>query len=184
MTANKALTFWLIVSTVLLLQLQTSVQSSLDPLLSPQDDSDQQHNRYVVFNLLEGAFLENKFNIYQLQTIFHSERLVLCLPVVYKIECDPDSNDTWHINCTSGYNTTFLWTLFDTGDLAGRFLLYFTKNGLKSPLFTIRHKFCHYSPDVCGIKLYIEVDSFPELRGNYSVENLISSTLLDITKEV
>ena len=62
--------------------------------------------------------------------------------------------------------------------------MYFTKNRLKSPLFAIRHKFCQYSPDECGIKLYLKVDSFPDLRGNYTIENLISSTLMGITEKV
>ena len=181
MVANIALKVWLIVSTFSLLQ--TGVQSA--PLLSLQDENgDQNHNKYVVFNLLEQALLENKFNIYQLQTTFYSESLVLCLPVEYEIECDPDLNDTWNINCTSGYHMTFLWTYFDTENFAGRFLMYFTKNRLKSPLFTIRHKYCEYSLDGCGIKLYLNVSSFPDLRGNYSVKNLISSTLMDITKKV
>ena len=94
-----------------LLPLQTSVQSA--PSLSLQD-SDQHRNKYVVFNLLEEALVENKFNTFQLETTFYSESMVLCLPVVYEIEC---GNGTWNINCTSGYKTIFLWTLFDTCDL-------------------------------------------------------------------
>ena len=163
-----------------LLPLQTSVQSA--PSLSLQD-SDQHRNKYVVFNLLEEALVENKFNTFQLEATFYSESMVLCLPVVYEIEC---GNSTWNINCTSGYRTVFLWTLFNTETFAGRFLMYFTKNRLKSPLFAIRHKLCQYSPDECGIKLYLKLDSFPDfkLRKRYSVENLISSTLMDITKKV
>ena len=76
---------------------------------------------------------------------------------------------------------TFLWTYFDTENPAGRFLLYFTKNRLKSPLFAVRYKLCEYS---LGRKLYLEVEQIPDLRGNYSVENLIFSTLMDITKKV
>ena len=186
MAAKGVVKFWFIVSTFSLLQLQTSVQSTPDPLLSVQDDSDQQYNRYVMFNLLEQAFLKNKFNIYQLQTTFCSENLVLCFPVVYEIECDPDLNDTWHINCTSGYNITFLWTYFDTRNYAGRFLLHFTKNHLKSPLFGIQHKLCEFSPDEFSIKLFFNVSYFPEseMRGNYTVESLISYTLCNITKKV
>ena len=181
MMMNSALKFWLIVSMCSLLRVP-SVQGA--PLLLLQDEnSDEHHNKYVVFNLLEEALVENKFNIFQLETTFYSESLVLCLPVVYEIECD--SNDSWDFNCTSGYHKTFLWTYFDIENFAGRFLLYFTKNRLKSPLFSIRHKFCHYSPDSCGIKLYLKMDTYPVLRGNDSVlDDLISSTLLDITKKV
>ena len=184
MGTNNVLKVWLIVSTFSLLLLQTSVQSA--PVSLQDENSDQLHNKYVMFNLLEPALYENKFNIYQLVTTFYSESLVLCLPVVYEIECTYPDPLPWNINCTSGYNITFLWTYFDTGKFDGKLLLYFTKNHLKSPLFGIRHKFCQFSPDDFGIKLYLKVGSFPEsdLRGNYSVDNLISSTLLDITTKV
>ena len=185
MVTNGVLKFWLLVLSTCSL-LQTSVHSAPLQSLSLRDETyrDQHRDKYVVFNLLEQALVENKLNIYPLHATFYSESLVLCLPVVYEIECDQYSNDTWNINCTSGYKTTFMWTLFDTETTAGKFLMYFTKNRLKSPLFSVRHKFCQYSPDSCGIKLYLKVDSYPNIRGNYSVENLISSALMDITKKV
>ena len=56
MAANNAIKLCMIVCTFSLLY--ANVQS------------DQRYNSYVMFNLLEGALLENKTNIYQLKTEF------------------------------------------------------------------------------------------------------------------
>ena len=167
----------------------TLVQGSVKtiPLISLQihdENSDRNHDRYVMFDSLQASLVKSPFNIYQLQSTFYMEELVLCFPVIYEIECSSEVNDTWNINCTSGYTVPFLWTYFDTETFAGRVLLFFTKNHLTSPFFKIQHKFCHFSPDTEGISLYLQVDTFPVLRGNLSVESLISATLLDITRKV
>ena len=159
-----------------------SVESA--PFISSQNkNTDQNYDEYVMFDTLEKALVHSPFNIHQLKKTFYSGDLVLCLPVAYEIYCSLESNDTWDFNCTS-YTMTFLWTYFDTEAFAGRVLLYFTKNHLKSPLFTIRHKFCEYSQSTCGITLYLELDGYPVLTSNISLVSLLTTTLLDITKKV
>ena len=150
------------------------------PLLSLQNErTDQNYDEYVVFDLLEEALVSSPFNIHQLQTTFYSDELVLCLPVSYEIDCITET-DT---NCSSS-TVPFLWTYFDTETFAGRVLLYFTKNHLKSPLFAIRHKFCEYSQAICGITLYLKMSYYPLLRSTVSFDSLICTTLLNITKKV
>ena len=145
---------------------------------------DEEHDQYVMFNLLEKALTNNSFNRYKLRTTFFSGDLVLCLPVLYQLECMEESNSSLNENCTSGYSVPFLWTYFDVETFAGKVLLFFTKNHLKSPLVTISHKFCSYSLSTCGLTIYLQIESLPQLKSNISMESLISHTLLQISAKV
>ena len=173
------------VFTTIAIFLQGSVASnSLLSLTSTQLIDDEEHDKYVVYNLLEKALINSSFNLYKLRNTFYSGELVLCLPVSYELECINDTMSGSN-NCTfSVYTVSFLWTMFDTNTTAGKSLLFFTKNQLKSPLFYIRHKFCSFSLETCGIKLYLQIPSFPEFKSNTSADSIIDDSLNIITKKV
>ena len=149
--------------------------------LTPSED--EEYDDYIVHDFLEKA-LDSPFNLYNLRKTFLSDDLTLCLPVTYQLHCGNEVNCS-SINCSGifPFSQSYLWTLFDTETFAGRFLLYFTKNRLRSPLLGIPDHFCSFSSKN-GIFLYLDVTSFPCLQHNVSTETVISDALIRITGQV
>ena len=149
-------------------------------LTSAEDDTE--YDSYIIYELLESGLLNESFNLYKLRNTFLSGQLVLCVPVKYTLRCDAESECTSDFNCTSNFTSAipFLWTLFSTESYTGKVLLYFTKNRLRSPLLGLFNHVCSFSPEN-SISLYLKVATFPCLKGNVSVELLITNTLIKIT---
>ena len=149
--------------------------------LTPSEDAE--YDNYIVYNFLENA-TNSPFNLYTLRKTFLSDDLILCLPVTYHLHCENETS-CLSSDCSGIFplSLVYLWTLFDTETIAGKFLLYFTKNRLRSPLLGIPDHFCRFSSEH-GIVLYLNVKSFPCAESNDSTEAVISDTLLKITGRV
>ena len=160
---------------------ESETSQSVIPLTPSEDE---EYDDYTVYKLLEEALVSD-FNRYKLQRTFFSDDLILCLPVTYHLHCEKQVNCSNSINCSGKvpFSQSYLWTLFNTETFAGRFLLYFTKNRLRSPLLGIPDHFCRFSSQN-GIFLYLDVESFPCLQSNVSTEDVISKTLIQITGRV
>lgn len=161
------------------------VNSEKSPPVTPLIPSeDVEYDNYIVYDFLEKA-TNTPFNLYTLRETFFSDELTLCLPVTYHLHCENEASCS-SSSCRGIFplSRVYLWTLFDTEGFTGKFLLFFTKNRLKSPLLSIPDHFCHFSSEK-GIFLYLNVKSFPTcLEGNVSAEDVISKTLLKITRRV
>lgn len=165
---------------LLLLMLHARMLDSV-PVVPVTASEDVEYDDFVVFDVLEKA-LVSRFNVYKLQETFLSDGLTLCLPVTYHIHCEKEADCSNTLNCSEiiPFSQSYLWTLFNTNTFAGKFLLYFTENRLKSPLLGLPDHLCSFSA-TNGITLYLEVESFPCLQGNVSVEAVISKALVKIT---
>ena len=176
--------FW--IPLLLLLQGRIVDSETFQPVLvipfTPSQDVE--YDDYIVYDLLEKA-LVSPFNLYKLRKTFLSDDLILCLPVTYHLHCENKANCSSSINCSGNFpfSQSYLWTLFNTESFAGKILLDFIENRLKSSLLGLPHHFCSFSA-TNGIFLYLNVESFPCLQGNVSTEDVISRTLVQITGRV
>ena len=106
---------------------------ALTPLCSNCQTS---YKVYLLREKLETALLDSSENKYELNQIFPlggEPRLIQCVPVKYFLTCGAQhssSEGPSQIDCTKGYNVSFLWTSFDVESFQGQMLLRWAIDGV------------------------------------------------------
>ena len=111
---------------------------ALTPLCSNCQTS---YKVYLLREKLETALLDSSENKYELNQIFplgNEPRLIQCAPVKYFLTCgaqQSSSEGPSQIDCTEGYNVSFLWTSFNARSFQGDMLLRWAIDGIHSAGF-------------------------------------------------
>ena len=82
---------------------------------------------------LEYVLTNDSYNLYKLQANFYpkSGHAPLCVPVTFTLSCAAQNVcDVDDLDCIDEYNTTFLWTSYDTGTNVGKLLLAYALSGI------------------------------------------------------
>ncbi len=89
---------------------------------------------YQIYSLLETALCSDSYNLYILAETFYPKigSTPICQPVSYRLTCEAEVGCQDCINCTApgGYQTTFLWTLYNVDQPIGPLLLSYANSGI------------------------------------------------------
>ncbi len=83
-------------------------------------------NKELVSGILE-SILDNNVSVAAIRRLFKNvPSITVCVSITYTITCDEEMDcNSDIINCGDGYNSTQIWTLFDTKKYSGELLYYF-----------------------------------------------------------
>ena len=90
------------------------------------------HEQSTVERVLNNATFNSTDNFYTIKRAFQPQpgSHKICIPINFHITCDSAECDDTHPenNCSPEFNASVLWTEFDTGDIAGKLMLYFASS--------------------------------------------------------